>query len=160
VWNAGSLHIEQAGSMTVASDLVVGGAIYGDGSQLTGLPANGVDGSLQFSEDGRLEGSADYFIEPDTGRLAYRSESQHITRVYKGSAADDSKLIYAVRRLDATAEVVLRNHDADTISLRGDGNASISGTLAVGGLAVRGSNTSEWYIPQSGDLSMGNFTRR
>ena len=160
VWNAGSIHIEQAGSMTIASDLVVGGLIHGDGSQLTGLPAGGNDGSLQFSEDGRLEGSTDYFIEPGTGRLAYLPESHHITRVYKGSEADDDKLIYSVRRYESTAEVVLRNHDAETIRLRGDGNASISGTLEVGGLAVRGSTTSEWYIPQSGDLSMGSFTRR
>ncbi len=129
--------------------------------------AAGAEGAVQYNADGRLAGRPDLFVHPETGRLAARTEEGHILRAYGDAEAQEDRLIYTVRRLGPTAEVVLLARGEPTVTLRGDGNAQVTGHLEVGRLSASRITVGgeEFlgvveYVPEAGDLSMGAFTQR
>ncbi len=173
VWNVSGLTLKNANfegplsvggqTLDIGSDLNVQGTLSGDASGLSNLPAGGTDGSLQFNSDGRLVGNTNYFIHAETGKMAFRSKGfkGNLWRAYKNEAATDENLIYSVRRFEDTTELRLLQNGEDMIRLCGDGSAYIAGSLTVdgevtfaNGVTIGGDN---WYIPESGDLSMGSY---
>lgn len=175
VWNVSGLTLQNANfegpvsvggqALDVESDLNVQGKLTGDASGLSNVPAGGTDGALQFNEDGRLAGNTNYFIHAETGKMAFRSKGAqgNLWRAYKdnGGGITDENLIYRVRRYKDTTELGMYQDGVEKIRFRGDGSAYIAGPLEVegdvtfaNGVTIGGDN---WYIPESGDLSMGNF---
>jgi prepilin-type processing-associated H-X9-DG protein len=175
VWNVSGLTLQNANfegpitvggdTMEVSSDLEIQGTLSGDASGLSNIPAGGTDGSLQFNSDGSLAGNTNYFIHAETGKMGYYSEGSkgNLWRVYADDTVAESNLIYIVRRYGDTTELRMLQDGTDGIRLRGDGTAYIAGDLEIGGNvtfadgSVAGSDG--WYIPESGDLSMGSYTQ-
>ncbi|WP_372846792.1 hypothetical protein [Pontiella sp.] len=175
VWNVSGITLQNANfdgpisvggeSMEVGSDLDVQGTLSGDASGLTNIPAGGTDGSLQFNSDGSLAGNTNYFIHAETGKMGYYSAGSqgNLMRVYADDTVAAENLLYVVRRYENTTELRLLEGGEDGIRFRGDGTAYIAGDLNVGGSvtfadgSVAGADG--WYIPESGDLSMGSYTQ-
>jgi hypothetical protein len=171
VWNVSGLTFKDAhfegplsvGGQTleVGSDLNVQGKLSGDASGLSNVPAGGTDGSLQFNSEGRLVGNTNYFIHAETGKMSFHAKEGNLWRAYKRGVVSDETLAYVVRDYGRTVELCLLTDGIENIRLRGDGTAYIAGDLKVGGDVTfangitAGSNN--WYIPESGDLSMGNY---
>jgi hypothetical protein len=171
VWNVSGLTFKDAHfegplsvggqALEVGSDLNVQGRLSGDASGLSNVPAGGTDGSLQFNSEGRLVGNTNYFIHAETGKMAFRSKEGNLWRAYKKGTVADENLIYIVRRYQDTTELRLLSDGEDMIRLRGDGTAYIAGDLEVGGDVTFANGitagNNNWYIPESGDLSMGGY---
>jgi hypothetical protein len=173
VWNVSGLTLQNATfdgpisvggeSMEIGSDLEVQGTLSGDASGLSNIPAGGTDGSLQFNSEGRLAGNTNYFIHAETGKMGYLSEGAqgYIWRVYRDDEVADENLIYVISRDGNTTEMRMLKDGADGIRLRGDGSAYIAGNLEIGGAITFGNGmvagSENWYIPETGDLSMGNY---
>ena len=155
--------IVQGEALTVASNLVVQGSISGDGSGLSNLAA-GNSGELQFNKDGHLAANTNLFIHAETGKLAMRSVEGNLLRVYRNGVVDDGHLIFALREVGQTTELVMRRNGKETLRIAGDGSIKAAGSLEVGSLNVGsltvggGGESSRWFIPEAGDLSMGEFT--
>ncbi len=171
VWNVSGLTFKNARFegplgvggqvLEVDSDLNVQGKLSGDASGLSHVPAGGENGSIQFNSDGQLAGNPAYFIHPETGRLSSQCNDGNIFRVHLGRTTTDENLVYALRRHRNTVEMCLRSQSVETIRLRGDGSAYFAGSLEVGGDIVFSNGmtagNNHWYIPESGDLSMGGY---
>lgn len=175
VWNASGLtlsnpalagRIQVSGdALSVSTNLTVEGTISGDASGLTGVPAGGNDGELQFNEGGVLSGNTNYFIHPQTGRLAFNAPEGNVFRAYTGSVAD-TNLIYSVRNENGIAVVRLIQNTNENIRFSGDGEAFIAGDLQVGGQIVGdGSGLTNLitpeldgrYLQQSGGVITGSL---
>ncbi len=170
VWNVSGLTLKNANfegplsvggqALDVSSDLNVQGRLSGDASGLSNLPAGGTDGSLQFNSNGQLAGNSNYFIHAETGKLAFQAKEGNLWRAYKRGVVAPENLAYVVRDYKRTVELCLLTDGVEKIRLRGDGSAYIAGSLEVkgdvtfaNGVTIGGDN---WYIPESGDLPMGN----
>ncbi len=168
-WDASGLTINNANlagtinvsgdSLTISTNLTVQGTLSGDASGLTGLPAGGNSGELQFNDNGILSGNTNCFIHPETGKVAFNVPTDStFMRAYRDkNDLSTNSIVYMVRRFDDTAELCLLNEGIETLRLRGDGSIYAAGSLDVGGLSVAGSTS--WFIPEEGDLSMGSFTQ-
>lgn len=157
---SGDLHVD-GDVLTISTNLTVQGTISGNGSGLSNVAAGGVDGSIQFNQNGQLSGNTNFFIHADTGKLAFNANEGNLFRAFRGEASDE-KLIYVLRRFENTTELCMLKNGVETIRLRGDGSIYASGALEVGGLSLGGGETSGstgWFIPEEGDLSMGTFTQ-
>ena len=171
VWNISDLTLQNANfegpvsvggpSLDVESDLNVQGQLCGDASGLSNVPAGGADGSLQFNDAGRLMGNTNYFIHAETGKMAFQSNEGNLWRAYKWGTVNQENLIYRVRRYEDTTELALYDDGVEKIRLRGDGSAYIAGSLEVDGEVILANGATiggdSWYVPESGDLSMGDF---
>lgn len=123
-----------------------------------GLVASGPEGAVQFNEAGQLAGTANLFIHPGENKAAFTATDGYLFRVYKNSIVASSNLIYSVREQNGRAVVEFAENGLATISLGSDGNVHVAGNLTVeGSVSVTGST--QWYLPESGDLSMGTFTQ-
>ncbi|MBU4459503.1 MAG: hypothetical protein KJ579_02955 [Verrucomicrobia bacterium] len=125
--------------------------------------AAGGDRAVQYSQAGELAGSTNVFVE-SAARLGVRVTGRDILRAYVGGQAVDEDLIFTTRRHLRTAAISLYNEGVETVLLRGDGTGQLTGTLRVGRLEVGELAVGEtpgadgWYVPESGDLTMGTFT--
>ncbi len=175
VWNASGLTITNpvlAGqiqvdgeTLNISTNLNVDGTISGDGSGLTGLPAGGEDGELQFNDNGVLSGNTNYFIHPETGKLAFNSPEGWLFRAYSGAVSNEN-MIYSVRNENGLSVVKLLRNGEENIRLSGDGDAMFSGDLQIGGTVFGDGGgltnlaTQELdgrYIQQSGGVITGNL---
>jgi hypothetical protein len=173
-WDASGLTIQnaslsgdvlvQGASLNVSSNLTVQGTISGNGSGLSNVAAGGTDGSVQFNQNGQLAGNTNFFIHPETGKLAFYAQEGNLFRAFKGEPeVSGTNLIYVLRRFEGTTELCMFKNGVETIRLRGDGSIYATGALEVGGLSLGGGGTSGstgWFIPEEGDLSMGTFTQQ
>lgn len=162
----GSVTGEKVAEGAVGSQHIAAGAVQeshlGFNSKTV---AGGQQGSLQFNQNGELAGFEDFFIHEETGKPAIISRSGNLMRYYNyynNTEVSDENLIYVLRRYEDTTELCMLQNGVETLRLRGDGSIYASGTLKVGGLSLGGGGTqgsTGWFIPEEGDLSMGNFTQ-
>ena len=124
-----------------------------------GIAAGGQDGTVQYNLGGQLAGRTNYFIHAETGRLAVRPEAGSLLRFYNDGVIGEDSLVFALRQFANTAEIVMGQEGEETLRLRGDGSIQAAGRLSVGSLSVGGADGASWYIPEQGDLSMGQFTQ-
>lgn len=166
IWDASGLNIANARlsgdlqvegeELVIVSNLRVQGSISGDGSALDNIAA-GNDGDLQFNSAGRLAASNNIFVHEGTGRLVLRSVDGNLLHVYREGVVDDGNLVFVLRDSGDTVELVMRRDGEDTLRLGGDGSITAE-NLNVGSLSVGSGPSSGWFIPEAGDLSMGEFT--
>jgi len=143
VWNASGLTISNpvlAGqiqvsgeSLTVSTNLTVEGTISGDASGLTGLPASGNNGELQFNDNGVLSGSTNCYIWPETGEMVFHAPEGKFL-VYHGTTITNENLIYSIQDENGISVVRLLQNTNENIRFSGDGEAMIAGDLQVGGI--------------------------
>lgn len=171
VWNVEGLTLKNArfdGPLSIGnqpldlkSDLNVEGTLSGDASGLSNIPAGGADGSIQFNEVGKLAGHTNYFIHAQTGNLAFSPAENNIMRAYKWGEVSPEKLIYVVRTYKDTTELCMLAGGSENIRLRGDGSAYFSGSVEIDGDITFANGmkagSENWYIPETGDLSMGAY---
>lgn len=174
-WNASGVTIENASlsgtvhvagdSLTVSTNLTVQGVISGDGSGLSRVAAGGADGTIQFNQSGQLAGNTNYFIHPESGKLAFTANRGNLFRVFRRTGDfSETNMTYVLRCYKDTTELCMFQNGEETIRIRGDGSIYAAGTLNVSGLSLGGGESSvgsvNWFIPEEGDLSMGTFTQQ
>jgi len=119
--------------------------------------AAGGEGAVQYSASGELAGTSNVFVQAEA-RLGVRVQTRNVQRVYRSEEATDENLIYSLRRGYKTAEITFYKDGEPTARLDGNGVLQVrrveTEELAIGAQSA----ANAWYIPETGDLDMGNFT--
>ena len=156
-------------SVRSEGDVVAEGVFHGDGAGLYHLPATALTGRIPSD---RLPASGTWDASDVTihnARLSGALQSSGEGDLFRAYSVDENGEInedaidYVLRRNGDTTELSMYRNGEETIRVRGDGSIYASGALHVGSLNVSqppSADSAEWFIPETGDLSMGTFTQQ